>query len=331
MLGCKVSKTRLKKRENERRKKHRRFFVRLHPLFWLTGIIYAFTGDLLLFVISCLVALQHECAHAFAAAKRGYALNAVVLMPYGAVIEGDLEGLTFKDEISVAVAGPLCNLCTAAFFGAVWWFAPTVYAFTDTAFYASLAIAFVNLLPAYPLDGGRILRGALSRVFLKKHGNPRLAARQAQNVCRSCSLLFSALFLAAFIGCAVAENFNYSLLTMAVFLPFGALGKEKQAVYERMDFSCRDILKKGMPIRRVAVWEGSFIKDVLSYIVRGEYLVLEVYDTNEKHLFNLSQNDLSSWFLQAETPYDTLGAIFLKKKKNIQKNSIFAEKSLKNE
>ena len=167
MLGCKVSKTRLKKTENERRKKHRRFFVRLHPLFWLTGIIYAFTGDLLLFVISCLVALQHECAHAFAAAKRGYALNAIVLMPYGAVIEGDLEGLTFKDEISVALWGPLCNLLTAAFFAAVWWFEPTVYAFTDTAYYSSLSIALVNLLPAYPLDGGRIFKCALARFFCR--------------------------------------------------------------------------------------------------------------------------------------------------------------------
>ena len=98
-------------------------------------------------MLSCLVAVQHECAHAFAAAKLGYKLNKIVLMPFGAVIDGDMRGITFKDEIFVAICGPLCNLITAAFFVAVWWFAPTMYAFTDTAFYSSLAIALVNLLP----------------------------------------------------------------------------------------------------------------------------------------------------------------------------------------
>ena len=303
------------KKENKRRKKYRRFFVRLHPLFLLTGIVYACVGDLPLFLMSCLVALQHECAHAFAAAKRGYALNAVVLMPYGAVIEGDLDGLTFKDEMAVALAGPLCNLCTAAFFGALWWFFPTLYAFTDTAFYVSLAIAIVNLLPAYPLDGGRILRGALSRAFLKKHANPRRAARQAQAICRWSSLGFSALFLGGFIASAINGAFNFSLLTMSVFLPLGALAKDTDAIYARMDFSCADMLKKGLPLRRVAVWDGCCIKDTLSYIVRGEYLVLEVYDSVQQHLFDLSQNELSAWFLSAQTPYDTLGELYEKSAK----------------
>ena len=49
--------------------------------------------------MSALVAVQHECAHAFAAAKLGYKLNAIVLMPFGAVIDGDLRGISFKDEI----------------------------------------------------------------------------------------------------------------------------------------------------------------------------------------------------------------------------------------
>ena len=42
-----------------------------------------------------------------------------------------------------------------------------MYAFTDTAFYASLSIALINLLPAYPLDGGRVLHCALARIFSK--------------------------------------------------------------------------------------------------------------------------------------------------------------------
>ena len=161
--------------DRERQQKRRSSFLfqnpfrlfRLHPLFLIVGVWYAFTGELFLFLLSALVAVQHECAHAFAAYKLGYKLNAIVLMPFGAVIDGDMKGISFKDEIYVALCGPFCNLITAVFFVALWWFIPTMYAFTDTVFYASLSIALVNFLPAYPLDGGRVLYCLLVNTFSK--------------------------------------------------------------------------------------------------------------------------------------------------------------------
>ena len=108
--------------------------LQLHPLFWLVGVWYCFTGELFLFLMSCLVALQHECAHAFGASRLGYKLNRIVLMPFGAVIDGDLRGISFKDEIFVALCGPLCNLLTCVLFVAAWWCFPDTYAYTDTAF-----------------------------------------------------------------------------------------------------------------------------------------------------------------------------------------------------
>ena len=150
-------------------KKDKDGLFQFHPLFLLVGVWYACTGELFLFLLSALVAIQHECAHAFASAKLGYKLNKIILMPFGAIIDGDLKGISFRDEIYVAVCGPLCNLITAGFFVALWWLVPTMYAFTDTACYSSLTIAVINLLPAYPLDGGRILKCALCEFFLKRH------------------------------------------------------------------------------------------------------------------------------------------------------------------
>ena len=162
------------------------------------GIWYAFTGELFLSLLSALVAIHHECAHAFAAAKLGYKLNQIVLMPFGAMIDGDLQGISLKDEIFVAVCGPLCNLVTAGFFIALWWLTPTMYAFTDTACYSSLSIALINLLPAYPLDGGRVLKCALARGFYAKHLNEGKAERQAGKICLVFTLLFALLFLVCF-------------------------------------------------------------------------------------------------------------------------------------
>ncbi len=259
-----------------------------------------------MFLMSCLVAVQHECAHAFAAAKLGYKLNRIVLMPFGAVIDGDLRGISLKDEIYVAVCGPICNLITAAFFVAWWWFAPTVYAFTDTAFYTSLAIALVNLLPAYPLDGGRILKCLLARAFMKKEPREEQASRKAEKICRAVSLVFATAFFALFIATITRKQTNISLLVFGGFLFVGALGNRDRTAYDKMDFSCREALVKGVEIKRVAVLESCPVKDAFRYLTRGTYLILEVYDENERHLFDLPQNQLSEWFLRAKTPYESL-------------------------
>lgn len=270
------------------------------------GVWYSFTGELFLFLMSCLVAIEHECAHAFAAAKLGYKLNKIVLMPFGAVIDGDLSGISLKDEIYVAICGPLCNLLTAVFFVAWWWLTPTVYAFTDTACYTSLTIALVNLLPAYPLDGGRIFRCMLARAFAKNQANESKAERKAERICRVVTFAFSAGFFALF---AFVTPKNLSLLLFGAFLLLGCFGNKERSAYKRMDLSCQDALKKGIELKRVAVLGTCPIKDVLGFLSRGSYLVLEVYDENERHLFDLPQNELSAWFLRAKTPYESLNSI----------------------
>lgn len=300
---------------------------RVHPLFLLVGVWYAFTGELFLFLISAVVALQHELAHAFVAAKLGYKLNAVVLMPFGAVIDGELDGITLKDEISVAVWGPLCNLITAAFFVAIWWFAPTVYAFTDTAFQASISIALVNFLPAYPLDGGRILRCALARAYAKEQTNEGDAAKKAERICRIVSVIISLLLLLLFILLAVRGKGNFSLLVFGLFLLVSAFGnKDKSATYARMDFSVADVLERGAEIRHVAVTDSLPIKDALKFVSKDYYLVLEVYDERQEFSFYLPQNKLAELFLQVDSPYQPLRNLrtFLsEKREKMPKNSTF--------
>ena len=283
----------------------------LHPLFFAVGIFYACKGELFLFLLSFLVAVQHECAHAFASAKLGYRLNKIVLMPFGAVIDGDMRGLSIKDEIIIALWGPLCNLFTAGFFAALWWFAPTMYAFTDTACFSSLSIALVNLLPAYPLDGGRILRCLLVRAFAKTANKQADAERKAGRVASAITLCFSTAFLVAFIVLCVQGKPNISLLTFSLFLLFGVLGsKERKAVYERIDFSCGPLLKRGVELKRVAIASGCPVKDAFRFLSRGYFLVLEVYDEDERRIFEISQNELSQFFAAAKTPYEPLGEIY---------------------
>ena len=303
-------------KSNYKRKKSSSFFgvFRLHPLFILVGFWYGLKGELFLFLLSALVAVQHECAHAFAAAKLGYKLNAIVLMPYGAIIDGDLQGISLKDEIFVAICGPLCNLITALFFIAIWWLHPTMYAFTDTACYSSLSIALINLLPAYPLDGGRIFKCLLARNLQKRTQNEQKSERTALQISRIVTLLFSVIFIVLFSILCAKKTFNFTLLAFGLFLLFGAIGTtEKTAVYNRLPIE-QPNLKKGLEIRRVALLNTCPIKDTLRFLSKGSFLVFEVYDEKENHLFNLSQTELSQLFSRAPSPYSTLQELCLMQK-----------------
>lgn len=287
-------------------KRKRKFFASgrrnrfsVHPLFLLLGVYYCFIGQLPMFLMSALVALQHECAHAFAAARLGYKLDRVVLMPYGAVIDGDLSGITFKDEIFVAVWGPLCNLCTAAAFAALWWLYPVTYAFTDTVCFVSLAVALVNLIPAYPLDGGRVLRCALASAVGEK---------RADMICRGITAAFSLALLAAFVCLCVKKTPNFTLFAFSLFLAAGAFGngKSEAARYGKINFSSKDAFRRGVEIRRVAVSDTCTLKRAVGFVTRDKYLILDVYDARENYLGEIRQNELAEIFFEAGI-YKTIG------------------------
>ena len=93
----------------------------IHPLFLAFGIYFAFTGKVFSFIIYTLSAVIHEVGHYNQSEKLGYGLKKIVLMPYGALIQGDLDGVRYKDECKIALAGPLYNFLIAIFFIAFWW------------------------------------------------------------------------------------------------------------------------------------------------------------------------------------------------------------------
>ena len=287
----------------------------LHPTFFLVGILYSFTGELPFFLMTTLVALEHELAHAFAAARLGYRLNKICLMPYGAVIDGDLKGVSLKDEIAVAISGPLCNLFTAAGFAALWWFFPVTYAYTDIACFLSLSIALVNFLPAYPLDGGPVLNCALTLFFLNKKGlrnrQPN-AERLAERVCIAVTFLISACLVLGFFALWQRGEPNYTILGFTFFLIVGCFGSKEDARYLKIGYSNLSSLKNGVEIRRVAILASAPLKSALRYLCRGKYLVLEVYDDKEQRIGEIRQSEFSKCF-QESSIYAPIGVILSKR------------------
>jgi len=115
-------------------------------------------GALLLF----LSVLLHELAHSVVARSRGIAVHGITLFIFGGVAEMSMEARTPADEFALTVAGPLASLTLAALFGllsrAGWSLGiGAVGALAGTLAFLNLVLAVFNMIPAFPLDGGREL------------------------------------------------------------------------------------------------------------------------------------------------------------------------------
>ena len=289
-------------RKNNTKSGKRRFSLfygrlTLHPLFLFFGLWHAATGRLLSFFSIVVCAILHELAHASEAAKHGFAAKEIVLMPYGATIDIDLEGVSAKDDIRIALAGPLCNLMIAAGFLALWWCYPTAYPYTESAFYASLSLALCNLLPAFSLDGGRVVYALLYSLF-NAYMPPSKAQKTAKKACCILSLALCAVGVFAFAWHAMKGDLNLSLIAFTLFVAVGLFDKKKTS-YSKLDFSNRRAFEHGTPVKHIAVAESCTVKKALSFLSSGDYLVLDVYDKDERYVGSLTQTELSDFFQRA--------------------------------
>jgi Zn-dependent protease len=119
---------------------------------------------LILSVFVCVV--LHEFGHSLQVKRYGIAVRDVVLLPIGGMARADRIPEVPRQEIAVAIAGPLVNFTLAALIYAVLVLLDKPLSeepdYLTSLFAINLVLGTFNLIPAYPMDGGRILRGLLA-------------------------------------------------------------------------------------------------------------------------------------------------------------------------
>lgn len=127
--------------------------------YWAGGIL----GALLLF-ISVLI---HEFAHSLVAQSRGMAVSSITLFIFGGVSNLKDEPEKAGTEFVMAIAGPAASLILGGIFLGLYFIFRGQHNFIEALMYylgwINLALAMFNLLPGFPLDGGRVLRSILWR------------------------------------------------------------------------------------------------------------------------------------------------------------------------
>ena len=135
--------------------------------------------------------LGHELAHALIAKRSGIPVERISLFLFGGVAVLRREPATAWDEIKMAAAGPVLSLWVGVLLGIVYialsgiWPASPPVALVEYLAIINLALAFFNLIPAYPLDGGRLLRATVWSVT----GDFKRATRICSTLAQGLALL----------------------------------------------------------------------------------------------------------------------------------------------
>ena len=127
--------------------------------YWIIGII----GAVGLF-ISVLI---HELTHSYVAQRNGIPVRSIMLFIFGGVSQTEVEAEDPGVEFKMALVGPASSILIGVLIGATWLFldgfqfSPLILAPLRYWSYINLLLGGFNLLPAFPLDGGRVLRASL--------------------------------------------------------------------------------------------------------------------------------------------------------------------------
>lgn len=235
-----------------------------------------FFGYWLEFLSYFLVIVIHEFAHAEMSKRMGYRLSEMNLMPYGANLKGSFEGVKCSHEVIIAIIGPLVNFILAVVCIALWWIIPSSYNFTSIFVSSNLNTAWFNLLPIFPLDGGRAV---LALISLKM---PR---QKAYKIIRVLGIIGAIVFSVMFV-ITLYDSANFSFIFNAVFFVSSTIVPDKNSTYQRLyTMGYRsEKLKKGLQVKEVMVINTLSIIELLRMLNANYFYKFIVVDNTFKEI-----------------------------------------------
>jgi Zn-dependent protease/CBS domain-containing protein len=244
--------------------------VRLHFTFVLLLVFLLFIGiggrqsgvSTAVYIVALFASvLLHEVGHTLVARRYGIRTIEIVMFPIGGVSRPERRPAA-REELWIALAGPVVNLLIALallgwMYAKVGWIAieqlrePTDANLAERIAIGNLLLFLFNLLPAYPMDGGRIMRALLAR-WRPEDEATRIAAGAGQ-------------MLAIVLGLAGLLAGNFMLIFVALFIYLGA-AQEGASARGR-------IFTSGFPVRAAMVTDFRTLQHGQTIREAGELLL----------------------------------------------------------
>lgn len=250
----------------------------------MAAVLMNKAGDM---AISIVVLTMHECAHTLAAMAAGKHIDEIELTPVGlcATLSGSRPNVT--DELFIASAGPIFSLFAGL--GCFYIYesglieAEALYKFATV----NIAVATVNMIPAVPLDGGRMLECLL---------RSRLSGRRVTIICTLLGLCCGAGVIAVGIYIAIEAKQPPIAAVFGLFMAISAIkrGREQDAYPARRLASSHERIRLGleMSVHAVALDRSVTAKQALRAVRGSGITVFIVLDRQMRTLGSINEAEL---------------------------------------
>ncbi|WIV68582.1 CBS domain-containing protein [Natrialbaceae archaeon AArc-T1-2] len=201
---------------------------------WILGLVAAiglFVGVLL-----------HELGHSLVAQRYGFPIDSITLWLFGGIAALSEMPEDWRKEFNIAIAGPIVSILVGVVTYGLFLLTPVLEGVAPTTVlngtlfvlaylaFLNVALAIFNMLPAFPMDGGRVLRALLAR-----NQSYTRATQQAAGIGK---------FFAVLMGIFGLFTFNIILIGIAVFVYIAASSEAQQVVIKAAftDVTVSDIM-----------------------------------------------------------------------------------------
>lgn len=144
---------------------------------WLNAVFYTCASAFI---------VLHEYGHCFAARYWGYKTFDVIIYPFGGIATINIQETKPKEEFFIAIAGPAVNFLLMfifSFFSLLYYDYKTTSSLLLLAASANMVLGIFNLLPLFPMDGGRVFRSILQGITKNHLLSTFWAVRVSQILC----------------------------------------------------------------------------------------------------------------------------------------------------
>lgn len=243
---------------------------------WILPILFcsAIGGYWFMFILTYISAIVHELAHILCAKAFNVGISKVYLYPFG--ISARLDGgyiRSSEKEFFIAISGPVASLMLFCVFEIL--HRRIALAVLGFAADANLWLCIINLVPALPLDGGRVIKSMLTA---------RYGIIRAYNFMLRFSRFVIFLLMAAAVFVFFVSDFNFSLILISAFL-LQNLCCEQQAV---TIITLKEILSNSqkteafdtLPAKAVCVSEQKAASGILKLLSYDYFYIICILDKN---------------------------------------------------
>ncbi len=251
----------------------------------ILGIFQHFTIEL---VILYAVAIMHEFAHILAINRLGAGVNYVEILPFGVTADvNDIHKSPLKHKFIIFISGPLFNFL----------FAYIIYcvyrgSYRDYLVTSSLVMGIFNLLPAMPLDGGRILQS----LFVHRFG--RIKGTKITLIFTVLTSVILGVLGTYFLYIA---RFNFSMILISAFLIANITAEQKRSdlIFLKDILYSKQKLEKGKAKGQLIIANAKSNPKTIANMINSEkYSIINVVDNNGKLVGTLTETQLLEGLLR---------------------------------